>query len=136
MMNMNTSPLSHLKPGNSNASRARRPARVLAFARGWSPEREESILLQAVRQRVAALGIDLIVVGDGDVCMFDGDGQFERVDRLAADLATTTGALASAQRGDAAFLLAPARVNRLAYDGTLLDALDAAETLLSAREAA
>lgn len=132
---INTSPLSHLKPGNRHARRAGRSARVLAFAHGWSADREENVQLQALRQRVASLGIDLIVVGEGDVCVFDGDGQLDRVDQLAADLATT-GAIASARRGDAAFLLESTHVRRLAYDGSLLDALDAAETLLSAREVA
>lgn len=116
---------------NSNAGRTR-SARVLAFVRGWSPDSQPGVQVQALRQRVSAMGVDLIVAGTGDPCLFDGDGQFSRVDKLAADAAASVWAMSS-QRGDAAFLILPERAIRLAYDGSLLDALDAAEELLAAR---
>jgi hypothetical protein len=101
--------------------------RLLAFVRSWSIEAEP---LERVRERVAELDTELIIVCDDGAWSFTRDHDVRFCDRLAADVVT-----ASAVYGvktDAVFVIDHRGVIRFAHrpesslSATLTEALDAA----------
>src|SRR5262245_2380782 len=104
--------------------------RVLAFARGWSPNHEGQTQLELLRLRVMEVGVELIVVGERGVWIFGVDGCLDFVDRLTGDgpLSTT---MMKANRDNSAYLIDDGSVVRIAHDGTLLDAMTGVSELLA-----
>ncbi len=108
-------------------------ARVLAFTRSWSLDREQPITLAAIRDRLRSLGAELIVLCDTGVWSFHGD-EVEHTDRLVGDVVTAAMLYGARDRDEAVFVCDGATVIRVAQATTdLALALDAAAELLSAR---
>jgi len=101
--------------------------RVLVFSRTWSLDRASGEL-DTIRQRVAELGLQLVVVTRAGVFVFDPDGGVDRVDRIAGDVRTAA-VIYRVGKSDAAFLVSDDTALRVACDGSLLDALEGAAAL-------
>ncbi len=104
--------------------------RVLAFARGWSPNTEAQTQLELLRLRVMEEGVELNVVSDRGVWIFGVDGCLDFVGRLAADVPMSA-TMMRAQRENCVHLLEDGAVIRIAYDGTLVDAMTGVGELLA-----
>ena len=104
--------------------------RVLAFARGWSPNHEGQTQLELLRLRVMEVGVELIVVGERGVWIFGVDGCLDFVDRLAADVSLSA-TMMQANRDNTVYLIDDGAVVRVAYDGSLVDAMTGVGELLS-----
>jgi hypothetical protein len=108
--------------------------RVLAFARGWSPNTEGQTRLEMIRLRVMEVGVELIVLGERGVWIFGVDGCLDFVDRLAGDLALSA-TMMQTNRDNAVYLIDDGKVVRVAYDGSLVDAMTGVSELLAMKRA-
>jgi hypothetical protein len=104
--------------------------RVLAFARGWSPNTEGQTQLEMLRLRVMEVGVELIVIGERGVWIMGVDGCLDFVDRLAADVSLSATMMQS-KRDNAVYLIDDGAVVRVAYDGSLVDAMTGVGELLA-----
>lgn len=104
--------------------------RALAFARGWSPNTEGQTRLEMLRLRVIEVGVELIVVGERGVWIFGVDGCLDFVDRLAGDVPLSA-TMMQAKRDNAVYLIDDGAVVRIAYDGSLVDAMTGVGELLA-----
>ena len=104
--------------------------RVLAFVRGWSPNLEGPTRLELLRLRVIEVGVELIVVGERGVWILGVDGCLDFVDRLAGDVPLSA-AMMQAKRDNAVYLIEDGTVGRIAYDGSLVDAMTGVSELLA-----
>jgi len=101
--------------------------RLLAFMRSWSLENEP---LEHVRQRIAELDAELIIVCEAGAWSFTREHDVRFCDRLAADVATA--AAVYGVKTDAVFVIDHRGVIRFAHrpesslTATLTEALDAA----------
>lgn len=107
--------------------------RVIAFARGWTPD-PEGHEIELLRARVAEAGVELIIVGERGVWVFEVDGRVDHVDRLAGDLPVSA-SMYQARSGDAVFLIDDGTVVRIAYDGTISDAVTGCAEMLAMKSA-
>lgn len=113
---------------------SRRP-RVLAFIRAWSMDSED---LVHVRQRLAQLDLELVIVSDEGAWSFTRDGEPAFCDRLAGDVATASAAYGVT--ADAVFVIDHRNVVRFVHrpdrplSATLTEALDAAAEALVWRD--
>lgn len=113
---------------------SRRP-RVLAFIRAWSMDSAD---LAHVRERLAQLDTELVIVSDEGAWSFVGDAEPTFCDRLAGDVATATAAYGVT--ADAVFVIDHRGVVRFVHrpdrslSATLTEALDAASEALAWRE--
>lgn len=108
-------------------------ARVLVFTRRWSLDREHPAALAAIRDRLAGLGAELIVLCDAGVWSFRGD-EVAHTDRLVGDVMTAAMLYGARNQGEAVFVLDGATVVRVAPPASdLVASLDAAANLLSVR---
>jgi len=106
--------------------------RVLAFARGWSPDREGPTQLELLRLRVMEVGVELVIIGERGVWVIGVDGRIGHVDRLAGDVPLSA-TMMQARRGDGAYLIEDGKVVRIAHDGSLVDAITGAGEMLAMR---
>jgi hypothetical protein len=104
--------------------------RVLAFARGWSPNHEGQTQLELLRLRVMEVGVELIVVGERGVWIFGVNGCLDFVDRLAGDVSLSA-TMMQANRDKCVYLIDDGEVVKIAYDGSLVDAMTGAGELLA-----
>lgn len=104
--------------------------RVLAFVRGWSPNHEGQTQLELLRLRVMEVGVELIVVGERGVWILGVDGCLDFVDRLAGDVSLSA-TMMQAKRDNSAYLIDDGTVVRIAYDGSLADAMTGVGELLA-----
>ncbi|MGE0402565.1 MAG: hypothetical protein AB7T06_38035 [Kofleriaceae bacterium] len=104
--------------------------RVLAFARGWSPNTEPRTQLELLRLRVMEVGVELDVVSDRGVWIFGVDGCLDFVDRLAADVPMSA-TMMQANRDNDVYLIDDGAVVRIAHDGSLVDAITGVGELLA-----
>lgn len=104
--------------------------RVLAFARGWSPNTEGQTQLELLRLRVMEVGVELIIVGERGVWIYGVDGCMDFVDRLAADVPLSA-TMMQANRDNSVYLIDDGAVVRIAYEGTLVDAMTGVGELLA-----
>lgn len=107
--------------------------RVLAFARGWSPNTEGPTQLEMLRLRVMEVGVELVIVGERGVWLIGVDGCLDFVDRLAGDIVLST-TMMRAQRDHSAYLIDDGTCVRIAYDGSLADAMTGASEMLSMKQ--
>jgi hypothetical protein len=104
--------------------------RVLAFARCWSPNTEGQTQLELLRLRVMEVGVELIIVGERGVWIFGVDGCMDFVDRLAADVPLSA-TMMQAKRDNSVYLIDDGAVVRIAFEGTLVDAITGVSELLA-----
>ena len=113
---------------------SRRP-RVLAFIRAWSMDSED---LSHVRERLAQLDSELVIVSDEGAWSFVRDTEPVFCDRLAADVTTATAVYGVT--ADAVFVIDHRGVLRFVHrpdrslSATLTEALDAAAEALAWRD--
>ena len=111
-------------------SHHRHHPRLLAFVRAWSLDGEAAADLALVRERLAALDAELVIVCEAGAWSFSGDRDPEFCDRFAGDVATV--AATYGVRGDAVFVIDHRGVVRFVHQpdqplsATLAEALDAA----------
>lgn len=104
--------------------------RVLAFVRGWSPNHAGQTQLELLRLRVMEVGVELVVVGERGVWIFGVDGCLDFVDRLAGDVPLSA-TMMQAKRDNTVYLIDDGSVVRIAYDGSLVDAMTGVSELLA-----
>lgn len=104
--------------------------RVLAFARGWSPNTEGATQLELLRLRVMEVGVELLVVGERGVWILAVDGCVDFVDRLAGDVPLSA-TMMRVRRDHSVYLLDDGAVVRIAYEGSLVDAMSGVAELLA-----
>jgi hypothetical protein len=107
--------------------------RVLAFARDWSPNQQGQTQLELLRLRVMEVGVELIVVSQRGVWIIGVDGCLDFVDRLAGDVPLSA-AMMQAKRDNTVYLIDDGAVVRIAYDGSLVDAMTGASEMLSMKQ--
>ena len=112
--------------------------RLLAFVRAWSLDHEPPVDLALVRQRLADLDAELVIVCEDGAWSFVRDHEPVFCDRLAGDIATVSAVYGV--RGDAVFVIDQRGVVRFAHQpdqplsATITEALDAAGHALDWRQ--
>jgi xanthine dehydrogenase YagT iron-sulfur-binding subunit len=100
--------------------------RVLAFVRGWAPDRAACDELRTIRAHLRGLGAELVVLSDAGVWSFRADDDLDQLgagsDRIAGDIATVALLYGVPAASDAVFVIDDDGVIRFTHHRATLGA--------------